>query len=69
MAIDLAEQDGQTPLDPDEGAGLIPVHLSTKGELNDWEQENVGYPQTVCSFLAGVWTGSKLRLIRFSSLT
>ena len=41
MAIDLAEQDGQTPLDPDESAGLIPVHLSTKGELNDWEQENI----------------------------
>jgi hypothetical protein len=24
MAIDLDEQDGQTPLDPDEKAGLIP---------------------------------------------
>lgn len=41
MAIDLAEHDGQTPLDPDESAGLIPAHLSTKGELNDWEQENI----------------------------
>ena len=41
MAIDLVEQDGQTPLDPDEKAGLIPEHLATKGDLNDWEQENI----------------------------
>jgi hypothetical protein len=41
MAIDLDEQDGQTPLDPDEKAGLIPEHLDTKGDLNDWEQENI----------------------------
>ena len=41
MAIALDEQDGQTPLDPDELAGLIPTHLATKGDLNDWEQENI----------------------------
>lgn len=41
MALVLDEQDGQTPLDPDEMAGLIPEHLATKGELNDWEQENI----------------------------
>jgi fido (protein-threonine AMPylation protein) len=41
MATDLDEQDGQTPLDPDELAGLIPIHLTTKGDLNDWEQENI----------------------------
>lgn len=41
MAIDLDEEDGQTPLDPDEKAGLIPEHLTIKGELNDWEQENI----------------------------
>lgn len=41
MAIDLAEHEGQTPLDPDELAGLIPTHLATKGEPNDWEQENI----------------------------
>jgi len=41
MAIDLDEQDGQTPLDPDEKAGLIPGHLATQGDLNDWEQENI----------------------------
>ncbi|MBN3855730.1 mobile mystery protein B [Paraburkholderia sp. Ac-20340] len=41
MAINLDEQDGQTPLDPDERAGLLPVHLMTQGDLNDWEQENI----------------------------
>jgi Fic-DOC domain mobile mystery protein B len=41
MAIDLDEEDGQTPLDPDEKAGLIPEHLVTKADLNDWEQENI----------------------------
>jgi hypothetical protein len=28
MAIDLDEQDGQTPLDPGERAGLIPEYLA-----------------------------------------
>lgn len=44
MALDLDtpdEQDGQTPLDPDETAGMIPRHIETKGALNDWEQENM----------------------------
>ena len=38
---DQIEQAGQTPLDPDEKAGLIPRHIETKGALNDWEQENI----------------------------
>ena len=38
---DFDEQDGQTPLDPDETAGLIPRHIETIGALNDWEQENI----------------------------
>ena len=44
MALDLDapdEQDGQTPLDPDEKEGLIPGYIETKGALNDWEQENI----------------------------
>ncbi|WP_236105689.1 mobile mystery protein B [Pandoraea fibrosis] len=41
MAINFDEQEGQTPLDPDEVAGLKPTHLATKSELNDWEQENI----------------------------
>lgn len=33
-------QFGQTPLDPDEAAGLIP-RLSTQAELNFWEARNI----------------------------
>lgn len=33
---------GATPLDPDEAEGLIPDHISTRGELNAWEQVNIG---------------------------
>jgi fido (protein-threonine AMPylation protein) len=41
VALDLGEQDGQTPLDPDETAGLISRHIETMGALNEWEQENI----------------------------
>lgn len=33
--------DGQTPLDPDEAEGLLPSHLETRGELDEWEQSNI----------------------------
>lgn len=36
-----AEPPGATPLDADDLAGLIPRHISTRAELNAWEQENV----------------------------
>jgi Fic-DOC domain mobile mystery protein B len=32
---------GATPLDPDEVASLIPRHIATQGELNEWEQANI----------------------------
>jgi len=32
---------GATPLDPDEAEGLLPDHISTRGELNAWEQLNI----------------------------
>jgi Fic-DOC domain mobile mystery protein B len=32
---------GATPLDPDEAVGLIPGHITTQGELNEWEQTNI----------------------------
>jgi len=35
------DADGQTPLDPNETGGLIPRHLVTQGDLNDWEQQNI----------------------------
>jgi Fic-DOC domain mobile mystery protein B len=32
---------GATPLDGDELASLIPGHITTQGELNEWEQLNI----------------------------
>lgn len=32
---------GATPLDPDEAAGLIPDHITTQGQLNEWEFLNI----------------------------
>lgn len=36
------ENDGATPLDPDEREGLIPTHVATRGQLNQWEAVNIG---------------------------
>lgn len=33
--------DGATPLDPDEAEGLIPNHITTQAQLNEWEQSNI----------------------------
>ncbi len=33
--------DGATPLNPDELEDLIPTHVRTRGELDEWEQENI----------------------------
>jgi len=41
MAINLDYAPGATPLDADELASLIPGHLTTQGELNEWEQLNI----------------------------
>ena len=35
------EPAGATPIDPDEAEGLIPGHIQTRGELNEWEQANI----------------------------
>lgn len=32
---------GATPLDPDEAAGLIPTHIATHAQLNEWEMANI----------------------------
>jgi Fic-DOC domain mobile mystery protein B len=32
---------GATPLDPEEADDLIPDHVTTRDELNAWEQENI----------------------------
>lgn len=32
---------GATPLDPDESAELIPTHITTQTDLNEWEAANI----------------------------
>ena len=41
MALNLDCPPGATPLDGDELASLIPGHITTQGELNEWEQLNI----------------------------
>ncbi len=41
MGLSLEYPDGATPLDEDEKAELIPSHISNRGQLNAWEQENI----------------------------
>jgi Fic-DOC domain mobile mystery protein B len=41
MAIEFHYALGATPLDPDEAAGLIPAHITTQGQLNEWEAANI----------------------------
>lgn len=39
--MDFVYPPGATPLDPDEAAGLIPIHITIQGDLNAWEQLNI----------------------------
>lgn len=41
MAMHIDYPPGATPLDADELASLIPGHIATQGELNEWEQANI----------------------------
>lgn len=41
MALTLEYPAGATPLDPNELDGLIPRHLATQQDLNEWEQNNI----------------------------
>jgi Fic-DOC domain mobile mystery protein B len=41
MAVNLDYLPGAIPLDADELACLIPKHITTQGELNEWEQLNI----------------------------
>jgi len=41
VGVGDAHAPGATPLDPDEARGLIPGHIRTQAELNQWEQANV----------------------------
>lgn len=39
--LEIKYPPGATPLDPNELAGLIPNYITTQGELNDLERENI----------------------------
>ena len=41
MAVNLDYPPGATPLDAHDLASLIPQHITTQGELNEWEQLNI----------------------------
>lgn len=37
----IINADGATPLDPDTLLGLIPKHITTQNQLNEWEAQNI----------------------------
>ena len=39
--VDFEYPHGATPLDRNEIEGLIPTHITSRGELNRWEQDNI----------------------------
>jgi Fic-DOC domain mobile mystery protein B len=41
MGLDLMYNDGQTPLDEDEKEGLLIQSIATRGELDEFEQQNI----------------------------
>ena len=41
MGLNLEYIDGQTPLDEDEKDGLLINSISTRGELDEFEQQNI----------------------------
>jgi Fic-DOC domain mobile mystery protein B len=41
VALNFDYQPGQTPLDADEAAQLIPRHIATQNALDEWEQANI----------------------------
>lgn len=41
MGLDLVYIDGQTPLDEDEKEGLLIPTIATRGELDEFEQQNI----------------------------
>ena len=41
MGLDLEYIDGQTPIDEDEKEGLLIETITTKGELDEFEQQNI----------------------------
>ncbi len=42
MGLGDSHAPGATPLDPNEVDGLLPSHITTQEQLNEWEQANIG---------------------------
>jgi len=61
MAIAFDYPSGATPLDADEADGLIPGHIASQGQLNEWELANILDAQT--------WAFSQRRLTPSKLLT
>jgi len=38
---EISYPDGTTPIEPDEAEGLLLTHITTRGELDRWEQDNI----------------------------
>ena len=41
MGLNDSLPDGATPLDGEELEGLLPTHLVNRGQLNEWEKQNI----------------------------
>lgn len=41
MMLDFDYPEGATPIDPDEAGDLLLTHITTHGELDRWEQDNI----------------------------
>jgi Fic-DOC domain mobile mystery protein B len=41
IVADSAQPEGSTPIDPEEAEELIPDHIQTQSDLNEWEQANI----------------------------
>ena len=41
MGLKFEYPPGATPLDPDDADGLIPSHITTQSQLNEWEYANI----------------------------
>lgn len=39
--MNIEDPGGATAIDPDEARALIPSHIATQAELNEWEHENI----------------------------
>ena len=57
MGLNLEYIEGQTPLDDEEKTGLLIPSITTRGELDEFEQQNIEEAGAAQSFTNG---GSKL---------